>query len=70
MFVKTTPLEATVLAFYDAWISAKVPLTDDQFTWAPGAGGAEPELACWGVPARAGKRLLRVCAALQARLLR
>lgn len=68
-FIRTTRFEAAELAFYDAWTNATVPLTDDQFlTWVrPVLEGPDPAwLEAVFLPT-AGKRLLRVCAALQER---
>jgi hypothetical protein len=68
-FIKTVRFEATELAFYDAWTNADTPLTDDQFlTWARAIlDGPDPDwLGGVFLPA-AGKKLLRVCAALQQR---
>jgi hypothetical protein len=68
-FIKTVGFETTELAFYDAWTNAKVPLTEGQFlAWVrPVLEGPDPD---WLKPVflpLAGKRLLRVCEALQAR---
>ena len=67
--IRSKGFEKTELAFYDAWTNAETPLTDDQFVvWIrPALVGPDPEWLRAVFFPESGKRLLRVCAALQER---
>jgi hypothetical protein len=66
--IRTKAFAKTELDFHDAWLNAKVPLTDDQFGSLVDKALAGPEPAWfedWFFP-ESGKLLLRVCMGLQA----
>jgi Bifunctional DNA primase/polymerase, N-terminal len=66
-FINTKDLPTTQVAFFDSWKHATVPLSDEQFWTVVKEGLKEPEpewFKGWFFPPT-GKRLTRVCMALQ-----
>ena len=67
-FIKTKDFLATEIAFLDSWNNATVPLSDEQFWGVVEEALKQPDpgwFKDWFFPAT-GKRLTRVCMALQA----